>query len=90
MALSGCFTSHLLAASHARDAALSNVRVAVTGTLDGAPERFTAFTLEVSAACNDAALAQKLIAISGEHGVSGGEYPSPSRTDSDRVRRCND
>ena len=41
------------------------LRVAVTGTLDGAPERFTAFTLEVSAACNDAALAQKLIAIAG-------------------------
>jgi hypothetical protein len=41
VSLSGCFTSHFLAAIRARDAAVTNVRVAVTGTLDGAPERFT-------------------------------------------------
>src|SRR6185436_3314414 len=49
VALGGCFTSHLLAAIRARDAAMSNVRVDVTGTLDGTPERFTAFTLDVAA-----------------------------------------
>ena len=65
VALGGCFTSHLLAASHARDAAISDVRVHVTGTLDGTPERFSAFALDVSATCNDAALARKLIAIAG-------------------------
>src|SRR5712691_7814727 len=65
VALGGCFTSHLLAASHARDAAISDVRVHVTGTLDGTPERFGAFALDVSATCNDAALARKLIAIAG-------------------------
>ena len=65
VALGGCFTSHLLAASHARDAAISDVRVHVTGTLDGAPERFRTFALDVSATCNDAALARKLIAIAG-------------------------
>jgi uncharacterized OsmC-like protein len=37
VSLGGCFTSHLLAASRARENALTNVRVTVTGTLDGAP-----------------------------------------------------
>src|SRR6187399_3724600 len=49
VALGGCFTSHLLAAIRAREAAMTNVKVAVTGTLDGSPERFTAFTLDVKA-----------------------------------------
>ena len=53
VSLGGCFTSHLLAAIRTREAAVSNVRVAVTGTLDGTPERFTAFTMEVSAQCPD-------------------------------------
>ncbi len=63
VSLGGCFTSHLLAAIRAREAAVSDVRVAVTGTLDGAPERFTAFTLDVSARCEDAPLMHKLITI---------------------------
>jgi len=65
VALGGCFTSHLLAAIRVRDAAVTNVRVAVTGTLDGTPERFTAFTLDVSAQCPDPELASKLITIAG-------------------------
>jgi len=48
VSLGGCFTSHFLAAIRAREAAVTNVRVAVTGTLDGTPERFTAFTMDVS------------------------------------------
>jgi hypothetical protein len=39
--------------------------VAVTGTLDGTPERFVSFTLDVSAACEDAELVRKLITIAG-------------------------
>src|SRR6185369_4355236 len=65
VSLGGCFTSHLLASSHARGAAITNVRVAVTGTLDGTPERFTAFTMDVSAECSDADLARKLITVAG-------------------------
>jgi len=65
VSLGGCFTSHLLAVIRAREAAITNVRVAVTGTLAGTPERFTAFSLDVSAACRDAELARKLIAIAG-------------------------
>src|SRR5512132_4463756 len=63
VSLGGCFTSHLLAAIRAREAAMTQVKVAVTGTLDGSPERFTAFTLDVTAACGDTELARKLIAI---------------------------
>jgi putative redox protein len=63
VSLGGCFTSHLLAAIRAREAAVTNVRVAVTGTLDGTPERFTAFTMDVSAQCPDPELARKLITI---------------------------
>lgn len=63
VALGGCFTSHLLGAIRAREAAMTNVKVAVTGTLDGTPERFTAFTVDVTADCGDAELARKLIII---------------------------
>ena len=63
VALGGCFTSHLLGAIRAREAAMTNVKVAVTGTLDGTPERFTAFTVDVTADCSDADLARKLITI---------------------------
>jgi uncharacterized OsmC-like protein len=37
--------------------------VAITGTLDGTPERFTAFTMDVSADCRDSGLVRKLITI---------------------------
>src|ERR1041385_6107385 len=63
VALGGCFTSHLLAAIRAREAAITNVKVGVTGTLDGSPERFTAFAVELTADCQDAELARKLIII---------------------------
>ena len=62
VALGGCFTSHLLAAIRAREAGLTNVKVAVTGTLDGTPERFTGFSVDVMAD-GDADLARKLVTI---------------------------
>ena len=65
VSLGGCFTSHFLAAIRAREAAVTNVRVVVTGTLDGTPERFTAFTMDVSAQCPDLELARKLITMAG-------------------------
>jgi putative redox protein len=63
VALAGCFTSHLLAAIRAREAAVSNVKVAATGTLDGTPERFTSFTLTVSADCEDGDVLRKVTEI---------------------------
>jgi len=65
VSLGGCFTSHLLAAIRAREAPVTDVRVAVTGTLDGTPERFTAFSLAISAQCPDPELARKLITMAG-------------------------
>jgi len=65
VSLGGCFTSHFLAAIRAREAAVTNVRVAVTGTLDGTPGRFTAFTMDVSAQCPDPELARTLITMAG-------------------------
>ena len=63
VSLGGCFMSHLLAAIRAREAPMTGVRTDVTGTLDGTPERFTAFTMDVSATCPDAELARKLIIV---------------------------
>src|SRR5262245_64924193 len=63
IALGGCFTSHLLAAIRAREFKISAVKVEVTGTLDGTPERFTEFTLSVSASCDDLELLRKAVLI---------------------------
>jgi putative redox protein len=63
VALAGCFTSHLLAAIRARELKITDVKVAATGTLDGNPERFTAFTLTVSASSSDADTFQKVVTI---------------------------
>ena len=63
IALGGCFSSHLLAAIRAREAAVTQVRVAVSGTMEGAPERFTAFALSVEAACDDRELLEKLVGM---------------------------
>src|ERR1041384_6230458 len=60
VALGGCFTTHLMAAVRAREAAMTSVKVTVTGTLDGTPERFTGFTVDVTAD-GDAELARKLV-----------------------------
>ena len=65
VALGGCFTSHLLAAIAARGAEMKNVRVEVTGTMDGTPERFVGFTLDVSSDSRDADLARKMVTIAG-------------------------
>jgi putative redox protein len=62
VALGGCFTSHLLAAIRAREATVGNVKVAVSGTLDGTPERFTGFTIDVTSD-GDPELARKLVTI---------------------------
>lgn len=63
VALGGCFMSNLLAAGRARDAGISNAQVSVTGTIEGTPERFTTFTLNVSAMCTDPEMLPKLVTI---------------------------
>lgn len=61
IALGGCFLSNLLAAIRARDAAVSQVKIAVSGTIEGPPDHFAAFTMSVSAAHADGELVRKLI-----------------------------
>jgi putative redox protein len=63
VSLGGCFSSHLLGAIRAREAPVTDVRVAVNGTLDGSPERFTAFEVSVDATCSDRDLLEKLVGI---------------------------
>ena len=63
LALGGCFMSNLLAAIRAREAAISDVRIAVTGTIDGPPDRFTGLALKISARHEDSALMGKLVTI---------------------------
>src|SRR5215471_15923318 len=62
-ALGGCFMSNLLAAIRTREAAVTDVRITVTGTIDGSPERFTAMKLSIRAKYKDAELMHKLITI---------------------------
>ena len=63
VSLGGCFLSTLLAAVRTRDADVSNVRVSVTGTIGGVPERFEAMALRVSATYADHDLMRKLVAM---------------------------
>jgi putative redox protein len=63
LALGGCFMSNLLAAIRAREAAVSDVRITVTGTIEGPPDRFTALALTIAATHHDAELMKKLVTI---------------------------
>jgi putative redox protein len=63
MALGGCFMSNLLAAIRVREAAIADVRITVTGTVGGTPERFTELALAVSGRHQDPVLFGKLVTI---------------------------
>jgi putative redox protein len=62
-AIGGCFMSNLLAAIRAREAAVENASVEVTGTLIDAPTRFSAVELAVTAEYQDRDLFEKLVEI---------------------------
>ena len=63
VALGGCFMSNLLAAIRAREAAVSNIRIEVIGTLGSNPGRFTGVELKITADYNDRDLMTKLVTI---------------------------
>ena len=63
MALGGCFMSNLLAAIQSREAAVSDVNLAISGTLESAPPHFSAIAMNVSAAHDDRKLMEKLVTI---------------------------
>lgn len=64
VALGGCFMSNLLAAIKGRSAAVSNVRIAIDGTLESAPPRFSAIHMRIEADYEDRDLMEKLVTIS--------------------------
>jgi putative redox protein len=70
VALGGCFMSNLLAAIHAREADVSEVRLQISGTLGSAPSRFTAIEVLVSAQAQDRELLDKLIVIADRACIS--------------------
>ena len=63
ISLGGCFLSTLLAAVRTREADVSNVRVSVTGTIGGVPERFESMAVRVTATYSDEDLMRKLVAM---------------------------
>ena len=63
ISLGGCFVSTLLAAIRTREAPVSDVRVSITGTIGGVPERFESMALRVSATYSDGDLMRKLVAM---------------------------
>lgn len=63
MALGGCFMSNLLAAIQSREATVSNVNLAIGGTLESAPPHFSAVEMAVSADYGDRELMEKLVTI---------------------------
>ena len=63
ISLGGCFLSTLLAAIRTREAAVSNVRVSVTGAIGGVPERFESMAVRVAAQYKDEDLMRRLVAM---------------------------
>ncbi len=61
--IGGCFMSNVLAAIRARDAAVSDVRVDVEGTVAGSPPVFTEIVLSVTADWRDRELLEHVIEI---------------------------
>jgi putative redox protein len=63
VSLGGCFLSTLLASIRTRSADVSDVRVSVTGTIGGLPERFESMNLRVAAKYGDEDLMRKLVTM---------------------------
>jgi putative redox protein len=68
VSLGGCFMSNLLAAIRARETPLGNVgnvRITVTATIEGTPDRVTAMAMTVGAEGADREMLEKLVEIAG-------------------------
>ncbi len=65
VSLGGCFMSNLLAAIRAREVAVSNLRIALSATVESTPDRVTAITMHVGADGADRAMLEKLVDIAG-------------------------
>jgi putative redox protein len=65
VSLGGCFMSNLLAAIRAREAVVSNLRIALSATVESSPDRVTAITMNVGADGADREMLGKLVEIAG-------------------------
>jgi putative redox protein len=63
MGLGGCFMSNLLAAIKAREAAVADIAIAVTGSLAEAPARFETIAMTISGRYTDRVAMEKLVTI---------------------------
>ena len=62
--LGGCFNSNLLAAIRARDLAIEDIAIEVSGELAEAPARFSAIDMVVRSDYDDRATLEKLVTMS--------------------------
>ena len=62
--LGGCFNSNLLAAIRARDLAIEDINIEVSGELAEAPARFSAIDMVVRSDYDDRATLEKLVTMS--------------------------
>ncbi len=63
LALGGCFNSNLLAAIKARQLSIANIRIDITGQLEGTPPRYTAIDMVVNEDDVDRDTLEKLVII---------------------------
>jgi putative redox protein len=64
VALGGCFNSNLLAAIRAREAAVTNIVIDITGTLVDNPSRYSSIQVDITARFDDPDLMSKLVTMS--------------------------
>ena len=62
--LGGCFNSNLLAAIRARDLAINDINIEVSGELEAAPARFSAINMVVKSGYEDRETLEKLVKMS--------------------------
>lgn len=63
VALGGCFMSNLLEIVRTREANISDINIEVIGTLDGAPARFTAIEMQITAQHDDSEQLEKFVTM---------------------------
>lgn len=63
LGLGSCFMSNLLAAIQTRESQITDVKIAITGTLEDTPPRFTEITMRISGSFTEKEEFEKLILI---------------------------
>jgi putative redox protein len=63
VSLGGCFMSNLLEIIRTRDAAIRNVSIDISGTLESAPQRYSAIEMQISAEHDDRETLEKYVTM---------------------------